>query len=76
MQQNFPKDAEQLLRSRGIDPNNLQSSQANKLLQNLNQQDAEKIRQLLSNKEDLNRLLQSDAAKQIMRQLFGKNGVK
>lgn len=76
MQQNFPKDAEQLLRSRGIDPNNLKDGEAKKLLQNLNHQDAEKIRQLLSNKEELNRLLQSDAAKQIMHQFFGKNGAK
>lgn len=67
---NIPQDAADLLRSKGIDPNTTKGD-AQKILSSLNKQDAEKINNLLNNKEELNKLLNSDAAKQIMQKFFG-----
>lgn len=79
MQQNpnhFSRDAERLLRANGVDPAKIQNEEAKKLLNSLDRRQAEQISQLLNNKEELNRLLNSDAAKQIMQKLFGAGGAK
>lgn len=69
--QNISNEARRILRERGIDPNDVKNSDANSLLKNLNPEDAEKINRLLSDKEALDRLLNSDKAKAIMKKLFG-----
>ena len=75
-QNHLSKDAERLLRANGVDPATLRSNDAKQLLKGLNQQDAAGINRLLNNKAELERVLNSDAAKQIMQQLFGAGGAK
>ena len=75
-QNHLSKDAERLLRANGVDPATLRSNDATQLLKGLNQQDAAEINRLLNNKAELERVLNSDAAKQIMQQLFGAGGAK
>lgn len=75
-QNHLSKDAERLLRANGVDPATLRSNDAKQLLKGLNQQDAAEINRLLNNKAELERVLNSDAAKQIMQQLFGAGGAK
>lgn len=73
---NIPEDAKKILKQKGIDPNTVSSGDAKKILSGLNDEDAQKINRLLNDKDELNRLLNSDQAKQIMKQLFGNNGAK
>ena len=68
---NLPKDAKELLKSKGIDPKTINSGDAKKILSSLNANDAKKLNQVLNNKEELEKVLNSDAAKQIMQKLFG-----
>ncbi len=72
----LPPDAEKILKQNNIDPKNVSSNDAKKILSGLNKSDAEKINHLLNNKDELNRLLNSEQAKQIMQKLFGGNGTK
>lgn len=68
---NLPKDAEALLKKSGIDPKTVSSNDAKKILSSLKKEDAQKLNQILNNKDELNRILNSDAAKQIMQRFFG-----
>jgi arsenate reductase-like glutaredoxin family protein len=64
------KDAETVLKNNGIDPKTISGSDAKKILSSLKKEDAQKLNQILNNKEELNRILNSDAAKQIMKKFF------
>ncbi len=67
---NIPKDTEEILKNNGIDPKTVSSGDAKKILSSLKKEDAQKLNQILNNKEELNRILNSDAAKQIMKRFF------
>lgn len=71
MNNNFPKDASDILKQKGIDPQNLKNIDKNSLLKNLSAEDTKKINSILNDKEALNEILNSDKAKAIMSKLFG-----
>ena len=71
MNNNFPKDASDILKQKGIDPENLKNIDKNSLLKNLSAEDTKKINGILNDKEALNEILNSDKAKAIMSKLFG-----
>ena len=60
-----------ILKTKGIDPSALKSSDKQALLSSLSPRDAEKINALLNDKEALQGLLASDRAKAVINQLFG-----
>lgn len=68
----LPPDAENMLKSKGINPNSLKKDDADKLLNSLNKSDAEKINKLLNDQKALESFLNSKQAKDIMNNLFGK----
>lgn len=72
MNNNFSKDAKEILRQKGIDTENLKNIDKNSLLKNLSSEDSAKINALLNDKEALNKILNSDKAKAIMSAFFGK----
>lgn len=67
----IPLETVNMLKSKGIDPNILKSTDASKLLSSLNKTDAQKINTLLNDKEALEKMLSSDRAKAVINQLFG-----
>ena len=69
--QNIPESTKRILKEKGIDPNAINNSDVNSLLKNLNTADAEKINRLLSDREALEHLLNSEKAKAIMKKFFG-----
>ncbi|MBQ4132079.1 MAG: hypothetical protein IJD71_07045 [Clostridia bacterium] len=71
MNNNFSKDASEILRQKGIDPQNLKNIDKNSLLKNLSAEDTKKINSILNDKQALNDLLNSEKAKAIMSKLFG-----
>jgi len=71
MNNNFSKDASDILRQKGIDPQNLTNIAKNSLLKNLSDDDTKKINSILNDKQALNDLLNSEKAKAIMSKLFG-----
>ncbi len=71
MNNNFSKDASDILRQKGIDPQNLKNIDKNSLLKNLSAEDTKKINSILNDKQALNDLLNSEKAKAIMSKLFG-----
>lgn len=64
-------EAMNMLKSKGIDPGTLKSTDASKLLSSLNKSEADKINALLNDKEALEKMLSSDRAKAVINQLFG-----
>ncbi len=68
----LPPDAENLLKSKGIDPNSLKKEDANKLLNSLSPNDAKKVNDLLNDKKALETFLNSKQAKEVINSLFGK----
>jgi hypothetical protein len=71
MNNNFPKDANDILKQKGIDPESLKNIDKNSLLKSLSAEDTKKINSILNDKEALNEILNSDKAKAIMSKLFG-----
>lgn len=69
--QNIPEAAKRILKEKGIDPDTVNNGDVNSLIKNLNATDAEKINRLLSDREALERLLNSEKAKAIMKKFFG-----
>ncbi len=69
---NLSDNAKNFLRQKGIDPEHIKNADKSALLKNLSAKDAEKINNLLNDKEALDRLLNSDKAKAIMAKLFGQ----
>ncbi len=81
MQQNFepknlPPDAAALLRKNGIDPGAVKSGDVKKVMNGMRPEDAQKLNQVLNDKEALEKLLHSKQAQEIMNRLFGNNGAK
>lgn len=68
---NISENAKKILKEKGINPESIKNADANALLKNLSAEDTKKINQLLNDKEALERLLNSDKAKIIMKKLFG-----
>lgn len=68
---NLTKDAQEFLKQNNIDPKKMNSNAAQKLLSGLNKSDSEKINKILNDKTELEKLLSSEKAKQIMKHLFG-----
>lgn len=66
------EDAKNLLKEKGINPEQIKNTDKNALLKSLNPEDAAKIQGILNDKEALDRLLNSDKAKAIMAKLFGQ----
>lgn len=62
---------EKILRQKGINPKTANGADVDKLIKGLSPEDAKKLNQILSNKQQLNEVLNSDKAKQMMRLLFG-----
>ena len=71
MNNNFSNDANEILKQKGIDPQNLKNIDKNSLLKNLSAEDTKKINSILNDKQALNELLNSEKAKAIMSKLFG-----
>lgn len=69
---NLSDNAKNFLKQKGIDPEHIKNADKSSLLKNLSAKDAEKINNLLNDKEALDRLLNSDKAKAIMAKLFGQ----
>lgn len=67
------RDTENFLKNKGINPKDINEKDAKSLLNSLNNEDKEKINNLLKDKKALENFLNSDKAKQIMKNLFGKN---
>lgn len=61
------------LKNKGINPDEVNKKDAKDLLNSLNNEDKEKINNLLKDKKALENFLNSDKAKQIMKNLFGKS---
>jgi len=67
---NIKDNAKKILKENGINPENINSKKANALLNNLSDEDKNKINNLLNDKKALENILNSDKAKAIMK-LFG-----
>ena len=65
------EDAKKHLKNQGINPDNIKKEDAQKLLNSLSKEDAQKINALLNDKAAIEKILNSDKAKNIMQQLFG-----
>lgn len=66
------EDAKKHLKNQGINPDNIKKEDAQKLLNSLSKEDAQKINALLNDKAAIEKILNSDKAKNIMQQLFGE----
>lgn len=64
-------EAEEILKNKGINPEILKSQNSAQVLSSLNKNDAEKINNILNDKEALEKILSSDRAKAIIKNFFG-----
>ena len=69
---NISEDTINMVKQKGINPEQIKNTDKNALLKSLSPEDAAKINYLLNDKEALDRLLNSDKAKAIMAKLFGQ----
>lgn len=70
--ENLSPQAIKTLRENGIDPNMLKQQNMGKFFSSLNKSDAEKINDLLNDKDALQRMLSSKRAQAVINQLFSK----
>lgn len=68
--QNITENTRNFLKEKGINPEKINSAEANNLFKNLSAEDQNKINNLLKDKNALEEILNSDKAKAIMK-LFG-----
>lgn len=71
LNQNLTPEAQKTLKEKGLDPSLLKSNNAEKLLSSLSKEDANKITNILNDKEALKNLLSKDSTKAIINKLFG-----
>lgn len=72
MQNNMPKSVQNAMHNNGIDPSHLSEKDAQRLINSLSKQDAQKLNSILQNKQALQQVISSSQAQSIMKALFGK----
>ncbi len=73
---NINTDTEKILRQKGLDPKEISAEKAKNILSKLSAEDTKKINAILKDKAALEKLLNSQTAKNLMEKFMGNNGAK
>ncbi len=71
LNQKLTPEAEKTLKEKGLDPSLLKSKNTKQILSSLSKEDANKITNILNDKEALKNLLSKDSTKALINKLFG-----